>query len=295
MLGYSIQDPVFQGILTRRTPHDLIGGCDSVNEFLHWLKEQGVCSIEVRILPRHANPIAYADVIQRIWDAGLKITVHGHVEGNMVGNRFEDVYPSMKYILRHLGNHQDEVMMAIHAYDAASGSEEQLFGRTVELFREWTSIVEHEQLPLRFALENNRKKTGKVDPGDTTAGVLDMVKQVGSPLLGITWDMGHFYSDLLHSQEGRKLQVPILDLPEPEFIRRVVHTHIHGIGSRGTHQPLTDPSSLPLTHYVQALQNAGYQGIYNLELTMSKFGSDRPILDHASASIQRLKKAVLNG
>lgn len=295
MLGYSIQSPVFLGTLSERTPHDLIGNRESVDSFLQWLKDQGVSSVEIRILPRHADPAAHAEVIQRIWDMGLKLTVHGHVEGNMVGSCFEDVYPSMKYILRHLGNHQEEVMMAIHAYDAASGSEEQLFVRTVELFREWTSMAEREQLPLRFALENNRKKTGKVDPGDTTAGVLDMVKQVGSPLLGITWDMGHFYSDLLHSQRGRNLQTPLLDLPEPEFIQRVVHTHIHGIGSRGTHQPLADPSSLPLAHYVQALQNAGYQGIYNLELTMYKFGSDRPILDHASASIQRLKKAVMNG
>lgn len=296
MVGFSIQDAVFLGKPSKKSTNDLIGHCESVEQFLYSLKDNGVNSIEVRILPRHVDETAYAKVIQQIWDAGLRLTVHGHVEGNRSGERFEDIYPSMKFILRNYEKYQDGLVMAIHAFDAKAGSEEELFNRTVELFRQWTSMAHKEHLPLRFALENNRKKLTKIDPGDTTEGVLRMVEQVDSPHMGITWDMGHYYSDILNHYGHRSLpELPLLDLPNPEFLKRVIHTHIHGIGDNNdTHHPLTGMASLPLEYYVKALKNCGYQGVYNLELTLYKFGHDRSILEHVEASVQRLKDTASN-
>ncbi|MFX3631247.1 MAG: sugar phosphate isomerase/epimerase family protein [Candidatus Pristimantibacillus sp.] len=291
MLGVSIQDDVFQGKLTKKSMNDLIANCDSIDQYLYHLKSYGVNSIEVRILPREADETLYVKVIQQIWDAGLRLTVHGHVKGEMSAAKFEDIYPSMKYILRNYEKYQDELVMAIHAFDAKAGSEEELFNRTVELFRQWTTMAHQEHLPLRFALENNRKKPTKVDPGDTTESVLRMVELIDSPHMGITWDMGHYYSDLLSHYGHRNLsELPLLELPNPAFLKRVIHTHIHGIGDNNdTHHPLTEMASLPLEYYVNALRNNGYQGAYNLELTLYKFGQDRSILEHVGASVQRLK------
>lgn len=292
MIGFSIQSPVFLGNLSNQSNHDLIGNCENVDQFLAILKENDVRSIEIRILPRHADHEAYTNLIQKIWNAGLQITIHGHVDGEMEGSRFEDVYPSMLTILRHFDRYQPKLMMAIHAFDAKEGSEADLLRRTVHLFRQWTAMVESEKLPLHFALENNRQKSSKVDPGDTTSGVLKMVEFIDSPHMGITWDMGHYYSDLIKPTHNNLLEQPSMALPTPFFLERVIHTHIHGIVNLRTHHPLTTMESLPLEFYVKTLQALNYQGVYNLELTLPKFGSDRTIQEHVCASIQRLRSAV---
>jgi len=183
--------------------------------------------------------------------------------------------------------------MALHAFDAKTGSEEELHHQTVKLLHEWTTLIDTESLPLKIAIENNRKKASKVDPGDSIDGVLRIVKEVNHPSVGITWDMGHFYSNLMVTH-GIKLppETHMEELPAAEFLNRACHTHIHGLGLSGTHNPLTETKSLPLEHYIQALKQAGYEGVYNLELTMNKFDNDRTLSGHVLASVQRLKEAT---
>ncbi|GGI44823.1 hypothetical protein GCM10008018_09020 [Paenibacillus marchantiophytorum] len=294
MLGFSIQAPVFLGKPSKDSANDLIAHYDNEELILHALKSAGVESIEIRILPRGAEERAYRDLIQRIWDAGLQVTIHGHVAGEFPGSRFADIYPSMSYILQHFHQYQSSLTMALHAYDAKTGSEEELHQQTVRLLHEWVAITDAEQLPLKIAVENNRKKSIKVDPGDSIEGVLRIVNEVNSPSVGITWDMGHYYSNLMDERSLKSApETHLLDLPPAAFLDKVYHTHIHGLGLTGTHNPLTQARSLPLEHYVSALQRSGYQGIYNLELTMNKFDTDRTLSEHVLASIQRLKEASL--
>lgn len=293
MLGFSIQAPVFLGKPSKDSPNDLIAHFDRVEMFLDDLKANGVQSIEVRILPRHAEAASYQDLIQTIWNMGLKLTVHGHVAGNFSGHGFVEHYPSMQYVLKHFHKYQSGITMAIHAFDAKTGSEQELHQKTVELFRSWSSIVQAEQLPIRFAIENNRKKAIKVDPGDSIAGVIRMVDEIDSDYVGITWDMGHFYSNLLDVHGLRTLpEFHLEELPPAAFLERVYHTHIHGMGETGTHNPLAAIRSLPLEQYVSALQQHRYEGAYNLELTMNKFDQEQPLADYVRASVQRLKSAI---
>lgn len=293
MLGFSIQSPVFLGKLSRSSTHDLIAHYADVELFLDALKSAGVGSIEVRILPRGADSWAYQELIQMIWNMGLQLTIHGHVAGDHPGRTFGEAYPSMSYVLKHFHNYQDRLMMTLHAFDAKEGTEEVLHSRTVQLLKEWTGMVDNESLPIRFALENNRKKASKVDPGDSVDGVLRMVNEVGHPAVGICWDMGHYYSNLLKGNglEGPP-EHPIEDLPPLAFLHKGIHTHIHGIGVSGTHNPLTAFSSLPLEHYTNELVKAGYDGIFNLELTLDKFNTDLTLSEHVMASVQRLERAV---
>lgn len=292
-LGFSIQSPVFLGKLSRSSTHDLIAHYADVEQFLDALKSAGVSSIEVRILPRGADSWAYQDLIRLIWSMGLQLTIHGHVAGDYPGRTFGEVYPSMSYVLKHFHNYQDRLMMTLHAFDAKEGSEEALHRQTVKLMREWTGMVDAESLPIRFAIENNRKKASKVDPGDSVDGVLRMVDEIHHPAVGICWDMGHYYSNLL---KGNGLtqppEHPIEELPPLPFLEKGIHTHIHGIGASGTHNPLTQFASLPLEHYVNELVKAGYGGIFNLELTLDKFDTDRTLSEHVMATVQRLQRAV---
>ncbi|WP_248924652.1 sugar phosphate isomerase/epimerase family protein [Paenibacillus hamazuiensis] len=292
MLGFSIQAPVFLGKPSRSGTNDLIANYENAGQFLQALKVSGIGSIEVRILPRGADPQSYQEMIDLIWSMGLRLTIHGHVAGEHPGTRFIETYPSMAHILKHFHKYQDRLTMTLHAFDAKTGSEEELHRKTVKLLREWTAMVDAEELPLRFAVENNRKKAGKVDPGDSIRGVVRMVEEIDHPAVGICFDMGHYYSNLL-SEKGLK-HAPdrhFDELPEAGFLEKVFHTHIHGIGESGTHNPLTEERSLPLELYVDALHKAGYQGIYNLELTLDKFETRRSASEHVLASVQRVKEA----
>lgn len=293
MLGYSIPGPVFLGRTSKSSPRDQIAHYETTEAFLGAIRSQGVGSIEIRILPRDADGRKYQDLIRMIWQMGFRISVHGHVDGRFLGSTFEQTYPSMGQILQRFHQYQSSLNITLHAYEAKEGEASALHRRTVALLRDWASLLEAEGLPVRLALENNRKKSGKIDPGDSISGVLQMVEEVGSPIVGICWDMGHYYANLLN-ERGWKLppESPLDPLPPAAFLRRVVHTHIHGLGSSGTHHPLTEASSLPLERYVGALKQAGYRGIYNLELTLDKFGGDRTLSEHVAASVQRLKEAT---
>ncbi|WP_240418859.1 sugar phosphate isomerase/epimerase family protein [Paenibacillus periandrae] len=293
MLGFSIQAPVFLGKASKDSTNDLIAHYDNVEKLLDALKTAGVGSIEVRILPRGADESAYREVIQLIWNAGLQISIHGHVAGDFAGSRFAEIYPSMSYVLTNYPKYQTGLTMALHAFDAKTGVEEELHQQTVKLLHEWVAIIDAEQLPLRIAVENNRKKSSKVDPGDSIDGVLRIVEEVNSPHVGITWDMGHFYSNLMDTH-GLKLppETYLEQLPPDAFLEKVIHTHIHGLGATGTHNPLTDRRSLPLELYVNALQRVRYSGLYNLELTMNKFDQDQSLGEHVLASVRRLKEAT---
>jgi sugar phosphate isomerase/epimerase len=293
MLGFSIQAPVFLGKTSKDSTNDLIAHYENVEKLLDVVKTAGVGSVEVRILPRGADESAYREVIQLIWNAGLQLTIHGHVAGDHMGGRFSDIYPSMSYVLSHFHKYQTGLTMALHAFDAKTGLEMDLHDQTVKLLNDWVAMIDTEQLPLLIAVENNRKKASKVDPGDSIDGVLRIVEEVNSPHVGITWDMGHFYSNLMDTH-GLKLppETHLEQLPPNAFLEKVIHTHIHGLGLTGTHNPLTEPRSLPLEPYVAALQRAGYRGLYNLELTMNKFDHDQSLWEHVLASIQRLKEAT---
>ena len=105
--------------------------------------------------------------------------------------------------------------------------------------------------------------------------------------------MGHYYSNILLKYEFEDPpKKQILRLPSDDFLAKVWHTHIHGIGVTGTHNPLTNYESLPLEFYVKALRESGYSGIYNLELDSKRFSSDVPLPESIYSSIARLSRSI---
>lgn len=296
-IGFSIKDSVWEK--DERQPH--LVGHEDVRELVAALKEQGVRSYELRKLPRVLDKDAYDKCnayVQQIWDMGLEITIHGELPGDASGERFVDEYPTMAYILQHFQTYQDKLVVTVHAHQVkmkdagdADVNVDELKADTIAQLKRWTDMVAAEGLPIYFALENNRSKDGAIDPGNSCRTVTEMVTAVNSPHLGICWDVGHFYSNLLNDRE---LGVPpgeSLALPSSEFLSKVCHTHIHSLNKTNgrTHFPLTDKYELPLEQYVKALQQHGYDGAYNLELSFDRYESEMPVMDNVIASVQRLQ------
>lgn len=292
-LGLSLTPQLLLGRPVRQESAEFLAYYGSPKRMLQGLKDQGIHSIELRYLKRTTTDNECRFISDLVWEAGLELTVHGRTEGDFQGSRFGDVYPPMKELMARARTRQHAVMMPIHAYSASDGSEDELSARTVRLLREWLAMTEEGDVPVYFALELNRRKDGTIDPGSHCEGVLGMVAELGHSRAGITWDMGHYYANRMRDAGlAEPPREPILDLPPKAFLRKTIHTHIHGLGAKGTHCPLAEPASLPLEHYVRALQEADYRGIYHLELEFERFPADRPVAEHVAASIDRLREAV---
>jgi sugar phosphate isomerase/epimerase len=265
---------------------------------LKQLKENGINSIEIRYLPMTVPDPDHARVCHVIWEAGLQLTVHGELDQLFQGKHFVELYPSIQKIAARYADYQDEFLIIVHAFSSKSkngplhGTERELAERSVELLRSWIDKVSDDGLKLRFALELDHEYPGVVQPGRTPEGILRMLDQIGGSGAGITWDMGHYYSNLmLHANLEQPPLAYLEPLPPESFLDKVIHTHIHGMGIKGAHYPMNRPESLPLERYVQALAAAGYTGVYNLELTLSRL-SESGMADELFGTIERLRNAV---
>lgn len=292
MLGISLARDVFEGIAISKRKNDLIADHKNVYEYMESLKENGIESIEFRTLAYDTKVESYLEVLNLIWEIGFNLTVHIQNSDKYIGNSFLDIYPSASYIIENFRKHQKELILVVHALNSEVFEESQLYDGTVKTLKNWSEAIDRDNLPIKVALENNRKKD-IIDPGNSTEGVLNMVKDIASPNVGIVWDMGHFYSNILVSRglkEPPKEHIKVL--PSSDFLKNVIHTHIHGLIGNITHHTLAKYESLPLEFYIDALRKNNYKGIYNLELSPERFPSKIKSSEGIYSSISRLKKIV---
>ena len=291
--GFSIQSPALIGDSSDTEISLYLGGHKDLESFLTFIKSKGVNSVEIRILERGVSSQVFQESIQLIWDMGLEITVHGDIKGDFPGERFIEIYPSLEFILKNFEKKQKELVIPLHAFQTDRGDVHKLRLETIELLDRWASFIKSEKLPVYIALENNRNKE-TIDPGNSSEGVLEMVNVINSSHVGICWDMGHYYSNLLKKMGLESRPSAHLDvLPSTSFLEKVYHTHIHGLNRQGTtHFPLTEKESLPLEHYVTALKNVDYLGVYNLELSLPRWGAHTSYDQEMTDTITRLQNAI---
>ena len=218
-----------------------------VSRLLERLKAQGVISIEIRTI-RADTPIEdVAAAVQAIHSAGLGITAHGELNEGDQTEFFAKLKPIMAL--------QGSCTVTAHPIKGLASDAECMAATYRALDEVSAYMVAHHPCRITLALENNRIK-GLEDVTHAPAGVLAALDHVQNPQIGACWDFGHLYSDHI------KFGVPVL--PPEEYPFRAVHTHIHALNGR-THFPLSK-GELPLSEYIGMLKQAGYAGIYNLEL-----------------------------
>lgn len=227
----------------------------SVGAFLGALKGAGVGSVELRAVKPDFSPEYVRDLAHTVQDARLGLTVHGVMSGD---GKKEAVLSPLAQILGECGD--DILTVTVHALTDEFGNLSDAAERTVRSLYGICDFCEKEGLQVEICLELNRKKSEE-DPSVTCESVVDMVKRVGSKRLGICWDFGHYWYN-------RVLSGDLDTMPPGEFLRLVRHTHIHGVHKNVTHYPLIREDMPRLGAYLNALNKAGYRGIYNIELTL---------------------------
>ena len=211
---------------------------------LKLLKEQKVDSVELRTVRPCHEPDSVLQAAQLLWEMGFQITVHGSVSS--VETAVEDVFAPLADVLSSLK--QETLNVTVHP----------IVGDNCEMLLALSDHILKNNYPVTIALENNRKLPDKTE-GDSVALVLEAVKKADRENVGICFDMGHY----AYYVKKNCPDTPDL-LPDREFWKRVIHTHIHGLNELRTHFPL-GVYELPLKEYLDKL-SFEYFGVYNLEL-----------------------------
>lgn len=281
MLGVSLSPRIFWPGRQNDCDRKLLAEYGGLMPLLRWLKGLGVTHVELRSIQPEDDPTTVLFCAHKIWEAGLCLSIHGAMPQEI--GIFAQTCPSLIPLLQQAGQYQQEVVITLHSYITGNDADKGLAAeRTNQLLRQWEQDARH--YGFRLALELNRdKKNG--DPSVTCSGVLSMLAGTDPQVVGICFDFGHYYSNVRNNGEDEQ------SVPVAAFLERVIHTHIHGLGSGGTHFPLDAFSALPLDKYVEGLVRTKYNGIYNLELEFARY-PDRSFRQVLRDSLVSLKVGV---
>lgn len=239
--------------------------------------------IELSNFSVKASAEQIVSAVTKIWKHGLKVTLHPSLPQNVKGKDLIRIYPWLEKLLPVFRKYQTDLMLNLHALAAPVGDEAQLSKDSIINLKVIAELIESSQLPLRVAVELNRSK-GIADPCTTYEGVLKIFEQVNSAAVGIGWDIGHTFSNYQNGLIGKIL-------PE-EFLKNIIHTHIHDMSPDGkTHWPLT-MGTVPLAESMGLLKEHNYTGLYVLEFQPLRFAGHGDVKDLIYASIDRLSDVI---
>ena len=254
------------------------GGRDKL---LEDLKKQGIASVELRSIGPKTLVRDVNECVQAVFDAGLTCTIHGKLAN--IGS--EEFFSNLNTVVSRFPHVLEHLMLTVHSPKDSEDNETNR-SSSVKLLSRFGAFALEKQMPVCFALENNRIHSN-IPTISTCDGVLSIVEEVGLPNVGICWDFGHVYSNILNFPDAG----PEPALPDP-FLSRVVHTHIHAYQGR-THFPFMGEAELPLFDYCLMLVQAGYAGIFNLELDIERFYRLYSPREAFETSISVLKECLL--
>ncbi len=244
----------------------LLAEYGGLKPLLDWLARTGVISVELRSVGADFLPGQLLAISRQLQEHSLDLTVHGAlaeaVLDEVAAERFFRPY---QQLLAKRG--KKPLLIVLHALrDTAK--------MTVASLQGLVAYAEKNALAIQLALENSREKQGTL-VGASCREIADIVKKTGLAQVGTCWDFGHFYYNVLNeTTEGKALGHDSRAVPGVDFLTRAIHTHIHGLVAGTTHFPLEPGINLPLARYLAALEKAGYQGLYNLELGFERFSHE---------------------
>lgn len=255
------------------------------DKFLRFLKDLDVTHIELRHRKKDISEADMARVFKKLIDFGFLITVHGDSLQARENQSLINDLPWFE-IYRKINNTNIPVMVTLHP---VTGSDEnallQYNRKTVKIIQDLSKIISNEGLPLRLALENQRSKRNSIT-GTSFKDIDSMWKEINRDNVGICWDMGHCVANNII--DGTKFPLH----PHADFVAAAIHTHIHDIGPSGSTHWFFKENIVPLEDYVQSLKKANYKGVYNLELSFSRFRNDNDQQEQLEKSLLKLRDLI---
>ena len=265
-IGISLPWSYLSEIYRDEASKTVMRDCSSPQIFLEKLKTKGVSSIELRHWEKDFTEKEMNKSFFNIASAGLQYTVHGDIYENHDELSVFKAFPWLQSSLENRSvNSQKELIITIHPLKKENGNMEALRGKTEKILDHYCNEIDKYSLPVKIAYENQREK-GFTDPALHFESISETVMKINRKMLGTCWDMGHSYANYIKNSYK--------ELPDPLFLKKAIHTHIHDLSETtgATHWPLIFGLT-PVEKYINTLEESGYRGIYNLELSAERFSS----------------------
>lgn len=243
------------------------GGPERLDQYLANLHLWGATSTEMvlhhgpadeRTARVHVLEPDWEPMIARYREIGVAIQLHASLDSRFATERWLDEPDSLREeflpilaVARALTTEQGRVVLVVHgaADDRRSRQDNQT--ATVGLLTWLGNEVEKMPGQALIALELGATKLDCPNRvARTRESVLDLVQAVGSPKLGICWDLAHDLENAAHDEGWATV-------PSPDFLKHVVHIHLHDLDAEGvSHYPLVT-GRVPFPEQLQALARLG--------------------------------------
>lgn len=244
-----------------------MGEAERLEGYLANLRHWGATSAEMvlhhgpadeRTARVHVLEPDWAPMIRRYRENGIAVQFHVSLDPRFATQRWLDEPDALKreygLILGTLGEvAADQGHTALVLHGASNGRREHDENRaaTVGLLRWLAEEVERLPGEASVALELGAAKTER--PGAmarSRSDVLSIVEEVDSRRVGICWD-------LAHDRENAALEPDWAPVPPRDFLRHVVHVHLHDLDEEGeAHCPLVF-EHVPFREQLAALAGVG--------------------------------------
>ncbi len=228
----------------------------TANDFLSPLRELGLGALEFTLNLSSPDWPEISSLIEECRRLGFRLTFHAPYKGlynpaGFSGTKRGDVKRlyrlAIEYVAR-IAEQAEPIILVVHAAKGDRPREE--LRRDTEVFLAW--ILE-EAAGLCPSLELLCRERDVTKIGDNKAELVEIVSALGSPRVGICWDLGH------DTRNGSKA-IP------PGFIPLVSHVHLHDISPDGEdHCPLIF-GNVPYVDPLRRLGQVGYRGTIVLEV-----------------------------
>jgi sugar phosphate isomerase/epimerase len=228
------------------------------------LQEAGLGALELLVEFRYPE---YGDHVEWLCEqakaVGLGLSFHAPFQDPPFAYGFsrenrtqieQDWQPVLDLLNRYAGTNGIRSELTLHGVHGAPDDMEGLFMDTVEqakwLLESCPEIyLGIENLPVPRNPDALRKF------GEDRESVLEALRLVDHPRCGITWDMGHCVRD------------KVLENPTAEWVREVIHVHVHDVDdSRQDHWPFI-LGSTPYERWISYLLENGFTGTITAELS----------------------------
>jgi sugar phosphate isomerase/epimerase len=231
-------------------------GDGKAEDFLLPLKEIGLGVLEFTLNLASPDWPEMRSLIEEGRRLGFRVTFHAPYKDpyNPAGfsgakrDEVERLYrPALAYAA-HIAEETGSTTLVVHGAKGNHPREE--LRRDTRVFLGWI-VEEFANLRPCIELLVREERANKI--GDNKAELAEMMSSLGSPKVGICWDLGH-------DARNGSVAAP------PGFVASVHHVHLHDISPHGEdHCPLIF-GSVPYEKYLRQLIGVGYGGIIILEV-----------------------------
>ncbi len=280
-IGFSLFWQMILGLDEPNRPEVWQAAMPDIDQALVDLKSMGIESIELKLTEEMDAPLVF-QAIAKLIGLGFRVTLHA--PGRF---QFPGALEHQSAIIATITNYMAQQfctmpLWVIHPLNSKTEPRDAIYARTIGYLKK--ILASPSARLAAFALENlrNRADGERTHVGDTFAEIVTLVNECDNQL-GICWDFGH-----ARAMYQRGLQD---QLPPAEFLKKVVHCHVHDCLNQKTHLPL-GMGDVPFEKNIALLMEIGYSGILNLELVPHKIDDPQNFIHYVEQSVRWIRQLI---